>query len=284
MTGKVFDGNSTGILILILPLAVGIVILYKAWFIVLAILGLIIAWKLWENYQWKQWSEQMNPFFRQLLQENQGCLTTVDLSLKTNISGNAAKRFLERKAQEYGAYRRDYEGKTPVYYFVTASTLGNIFDQSDPPQEVESLPVSDRPEMSSASASPQTNTLSKLVEVHEERQQAEATEETPASSSNPLSQLAQLKEERNQTPSATTESEIETEPEEISEADSNAQRSEKIPLSLIQSELAKRLDLNSSTVGRRKSDPDFAQWSQSKDPDGIAWKYLQDTKLFIPLD
>jgi hypothetical protein len=53
---------------------------------------------------------------------------------------------------------------------------------------------------------------------------------------------------------------------------------------LIQAELAKRLDVHSSTVGKRKSDDDFPEWSQSRDPEGIAWEYNPDTKEFVPLD
>jgi hypothetical protein len=51
---------------------------------------------------------------------------------------------------------------------------------------------------------------------------------------------------------------------------------------LIQAELAKRLDVHSSTVGKRKSDPDFADWSQSRDPEGLAWVYSPETKEFMP--
>jgi hypothetical protein len=54
--------------------------------------------------------------------------------------------------------------------------------------------------------------------------------------------------------------------------------------SLIQAELAKRLDVHSSTVGKRKSDPDFSEWSQSRDPEGIAWKYSPENKEFLPLE
>jgi hypothetical protein len=54
--------------------------------------------------------------------------------------------------------------------------------------------------------------------------------------------------------------------------------------SLIQAELAKRLDVHSSTVGKRKSDPDFSEWSQSRDPEGIAWEYSPETKEFLPLE
>ncbi len=53
---------------------------------------------------------------------------------------------------------------------------------------------------------------------------------------------------------------------------------------MIQAELAKRLDVHSSTVGKRKSDPDFWEWSQSRDPEGIAWEYRSDTKEFVPLE
>ena len=52
-------------------------------------------------------------------------------------------------------------------------------------------------------------------------------------------------------------------------------------LTLIQADLAKRLDTTSSTIARRKSEPDFPIWSQSKDPQGIAWQYLDDQKIFI---
>jgi hypothetical protein len=53
--------------------------------------------------------------------------------------------------------------------------------------------------------------------------------------------------------------------------------------SLIQLELARRLDVHSSTVGKRKSDPDFSEWSKSKDPEGIAWKYSRKSKMFNPI-
>ncbi len=54
--------------------------------------------------------------------------------------------------------------------------------------------------------------------------------------------------------------------------------------SLIQSELAKRLNVYSSTVYKRRDDPDFPEWSRSKDPDGIAWTYSPRTKEFFPLE
>ncbi|WP_096607504.1 hypothetical protein [Calothrix sp. NIES-2100] len=65
----------------------------------------------------------------------------------------------------------------------------------------------------------------------------------------------------------------------------------KIPLekqlvfgSLIQSELAKRLNVYSSTVYKRRNDPDFPEWSRSRDPDGIAWSFSRRNKEFFPLE
>jgi hypothetical protein len=54
--------------------------------------------------------------------------------------------------------------------------------------------------------------------------------------------------------------------------------------SLIQSELAKRLKVYSSTVYKRRNDPDFSEWSRSKDPDGIAWNFSRTNKEFFPLE
>lgn len=50
----------------------------------------------------------------------------------------------------------------------------------------------------------------------------------------------------------------------------------------IQAELARRLQVSASTIGKRKLKPDFTEWVRSKDPDGIGWRYSQVTKQFYP--
>ncbi len=294
MTGKVLNDHSTGILILILPVAAGIILLYKAWPVILIIFVLGILWRLWDTYQWKQWCQQLNPFFNQLVKENQGCLTPMDLSLKTNLSGKAAKRFLERKADEYGAIRKNQGEQGTVYYFLTATALGSIFDESEP----EALPESDRLSVAFTSepedAGETTSSVNEPTTPPQEADKETKTATEPPSSS--FANLAALKEERQQT-SDTPQTEPETVPMELTESQEEkretleqlteteeAKIDESLSKGLIQADLAKRLDLNASTVGRRKSDPDFAQWSQSKDPEGIAWKYLRKTKLFIPIE
>ncbi|HEY9818663.1 MAG TPA: hypothetical protein V6D20_23075 [Candidatus Obscuribacterales bacterium] len=50
--------------------------------------------------------------------------------------------------------------------------------------------------------------------------------------------------------------------------------------SLTARELARRLDVNPSTINRRKAQPDFPAWSQFLDPVGIAWIYTDG--VFLP--
>lgn len=250
MTGKVIDSSTTGILILLLPIAFVFVLLFKTWPYLLALLIVIILLKIWQQYRWLQWSKQVNPFFNQLIKDNQGCLTPLDLSMKANISGAAAQRYLDRKAEEFGAKRRDYEDKGIVYYFLTANALGSIFESSEPlpEQEYESL----------------TNQAPKLVQWLMEDEMDE--ESSPSESETEAEDIPEKPESPQQKPSP------------------QANDQDKETQALIQAELAKRLDVHSSTIGKRKSDPDFAQWSQSKDPEGVAWEYSPETKEFLPVE
>ncbi|MEQ8973335.1 MAG: hypothetical protein RIE73_23390 [Coleofasciculus sp. C1-SOL-03] len=254
MTGKVIDSSTTGILILLLPIAFVFVLLFKTWPYLLALLVVIILLKIWQQYRWLQWSKQVNPFFNQLIKDNQGCLTPLDLSIKANISGTAAQRYLDRKAEEFGAKRRDYEDKGIVYYFLTANALGSIFESSEPLPEQESESL--------------TNQAPKLVQWLMEDEEDETEEEIEETSES---------ETEGEDIKDTAPSPKETSSPQLQDKDKPSQ-------SLIQAELAKRLDVHSSTIGKRKSDPDFAQWSQSKDPEGVAWEYSPKTREFSPVE
>ncbi|MGH2416355.1 MAG: hypothetical protein ACRDEA_22215 [Microcystaceae cyanobacterium] len=281
MTGKVLDRDATGILVIILPLAVAIVVLFTAWHWILLFIGLSLAWQLWKTYQWQQWCQQVNPFFNQLIKDNRGCLTPMDLSLKANMTAISAQRFLEKKAEEYGAQRKVLEGTGTVYYFLTASALGGIFDDSEPIlEEPESgslaqkkilqiasgLPVADFSHPSSASnIAPQpASTSPKPVEIDADELRV-VKNEIPLDTASNIEEPLTFQEHQKPQEHAST-----------------AQK--KNTSGLIQADLAKRLDLNPSTVGRRKSEPDFPAWSQSKDPDGIGWKYIPKTKMFVPVE
>ncbi|MEM8830928.1 MAG: hypothetical protein AAGE96_16445 [Cyanobacteria bacterium P01_G01_bin.19] len=262
MTGKVLDNGSAGFLIAIIPFAFGFVVLYQLWPFLLAFAALIVAFKIWQNYQWQKWCDKINPYFNQLIRENRGYLTPVDLSVKANLTARDAKIFLTRKSSEYGTLPKKVKDKGFVYYFPTASALGSIFDDSEPEPAVNSYQL----------AGKESNKLSVrgIAQLAKEEQEQNAVEESSAS-------IAQLTKEE----STSTTTTAEPDKEEPSLSDIDRDTSIDVRQSLIQAELAKRLDLNTSTVGRRKSDPDFEEWSQSKDPEGIAWRYEEETKLFI---
>jgi hypothetical protein len=321
MTGKVINSSAAGLLILILPFAFLSVLLYKAWPELLALFVIIVGFRIWQQYQWKQWSKQVNPFFNELIRENQGCLTALDLSLKANLSGSAAQRYLDKKAEEFGAQRRDYQDKGTVYYFLTANALGSIFEDSEPELELESesfistIPTLPEPVIEAPTLPEpviKAPTLPEpVIEAPTLPEPVIEKESHPSLSKSSISELleppeASEKEEVSSSHSAFSSTEIETalEPmptpqqEQAKSLDEKAKsldekqdlwvdvpKQEQSTLqALIQAELAKRLDVHSSTVGKRKSDPDFPEWSQSRDPEGIAWIYSPETKEFLPTE
>lgn len=236
MSEKTIESYGKGFLVLLLPISFLIIFLVSTWRIWLAVILLVLAFNLWQRYQWQKWCVSVNPVFHQLIRENQGRITPMDLAMKGNFTGETAKRYLDTKATEFGARSLDAEDGSEVYYFITASTLGSILDSSEPPKELTSQSV--------------TKTALPLLTPPQQQPEPE-TEELPQP----------------------TQEEV------------------KRPLekqlmfgSLIQSELAKRLNVYSSTVYKRRNDPDFSEWSRGKDPDGIAWKYSRDTKEFFPLE
>lgn len=356
MTEKEIDSSATGLLVLILPIAFLIVLLFKAWPVLLALLLLSLTLRIWQKYQWQQWSNRVNPYFNQLIKENQGCLTALDLSMKANLSGSAARLFLDRKAEEFGAQRREYEGKGTVYYFLTVSSLGSLLEESEPPPELEdedeediatlspALPTSElietltqkdshpahshgessisgrqellEPPNAEEPVPPVEVSTPDQVEVKEEEpvppvevstpDQVVVEEEEPvspvevSSTKEPVTPVEVPTTEESVLPvevSSTDQVEAKLEPLQPPQSEPTELLKEKEHLyqdappqnqelykPLIQAELAKRLDVHSSTVGKRKSDEDFPEWSQSRDPEGVAWGYNPETKEFIPLE
>jgi hypothetical protein len=260
MTGKVLNTGSAGILILILPLAFGFVLLYKLWPLILLLAVLIVGFKIWQEYQWRKWCEQIDPYFNKVIKENQGYLTSIDLSVKANINGKDATAFLARKSDEYGVEPHKIKDGGVIYYFPTASALGSIFDDSDIVDDSDTEPVLSYQLPNSDSKKFPVKGIAQLAK---EQQSQKAPEELVTESS-PVAQL---------TKSEATEADNTDSEEEPNAIDTSQ--------GLIQAELAKRLDVNSSTVGRRKSDPDFSEWSQSKDPEGFAWEYVAETKMYV---
>lgn len=276
MTGKFLDSSTGGFLILILPIAFLIIFLFTTWPVLLALLVLGAIWNGWQRYQWQQWSQQVNPIFHKLIQENRGSITALDLAMKANFSGEIAKRYLDTKAQEFGVQYRD-EDQGRVYYFITASTLGGIFDDSEPPSQIYLRDIGERIKDESDSAA---------------GVDAESQISTESLKSHPAdTPKEEVKIQEDETDAWFSDNQVQLHPPEdsIDSLKTSQEQSEQpnhtqLPSEhLIQSEVAKRLDVHSSTVYKRRDDPDFAEWSRSRDPDGIAWQYLPDTKMFSPV-
>jgi hypothetical protein len=266
MTGKVLDNGSAGALVLLIPVAFGFVVLYMLWPFLLLIAAMIVAFKIWQDYKWQKWCAEINPYFNQLIKETKGYVTPVDLSVKANLTASAAKAFLARKSDEYGTQPKNVADQGVVYYFPTASALGSILDDSEPEAAVNSyqLAAKDSSKLS-------VRGIAQLAKQEQSETDADDRAKVKDAQS---SSVALINKADSQSTAISSESETES-------STINQATSIDAGQSLIQAELAKRLDLNSSTVGRRKSDPDFELWSMSKDPEGIAWRYDQDTKLYV---
>ena len=240
MSEKTIESPGKSFLVLILPISFLIVFLVNTWKVLVVILALLMVFNLWQQSRWEKWCNQVNPLFYELVEENHGKITPMDLAIKGNFSAEAAKRYLDAKAKEFGASVLDSENEEDQsYYFINASILGDIFDSSELVEKLPDQPVTKiarsflaPPPPISLEGEAQSETLS--VPTHEEVRK-------------PLEE--QL-----------------------------------VSGSLIQSELAKRLNVYSSTVYKRRNDPDFAQWCRSRDPDGIAWSYSRKSKEFFPME
>ncbi len=239
MSEKPIQSYGKGFLVLLLPISFLVIFLVTTWRIWLGLFLLIISLNLWQRYQWQRWCIQVNPIFHRLIQQNQGRLTPIDLAVIGNFPGDKAKRYLDTKASEFGANIADTQDGSKVYYFITASILGDILDSSEPAKDLNPKPLGQG--------------IQQLLAPPEAKPHLEKPE-------------------------------VELFPQENQEEVKKPLEKQLVFGSLIQSELAKRLNVYSSTVYKRRDDPEFSEWSRSKDPDHIAWKFSQETKEFFPLE
>ena len=309
MNEKAVDSSANVGLILILPISLLIILLYTTWPVLLAGIVLNISFNFWKRYQWQQWCQKVNPIFHQLIKENRGSVTALDLAMKTNFSAAIAKRYLDTKAEEFGAQYQDDKDRVRVYYFMTASTLGKILDDSEPPSLTQQNAQIDSQLLSDQNQSLQ---LESTHPTHREQATSfinHTFEASPEAAAHILSAPELLQSENGESLKEEIDSSLLTDQNKLllnedttppthtgqaksviaPAAHTPPEQAEPVhiqsaPEYLLQSELAKRLDVHSSTVYKRRDDPDFPEWSRSKDPEGIAWKFIPDTKQFCPLE
>jgi hypothetical protein len=221
--------NGEGYFPLVIPMIFGVVALVAASRIMLPLAALAgLGWgvkRYWQKTQNKQ--AQIHTIFYQLIQDNQGRITSLDLAMKANISGSEAQKYLEKQATEFAANFDVTDQGGIIYYFDTAFCK--------PAQSVDFL------EQSSAS----------MVEMTAD------------------SSIIQ--------PTLSPESMVEngTHPVFWQNAIFDGP--------ITQTEIAKRLNVHPTTVSKWKTKSEFSQWSRSKDPSDIAWRYDSESKRFFPI-
>ena len=290
--------NATGFLLILIPAALAMSALFVAWPLILGMTILIAGGNVWQGYEWSKTARSIDPVFQQLIIQNRGEITPLDLSLNAKVSGAVSNRYLAAKASEFGTGSRQHPDGGQIYYFVSISTLGRIFDDSDEapmptimpatsPVVAFSpafIPAQSQVEVLQSQLDPLANAASIPVVAPipplEPTLAATQLESPPASLAveSPLSQ--NLDEQA--TPSIDLASSEADEPPTVA-APSSVPTESKL-VTIIQSELAKRLDVHASTVYKRRSEPNFTDWTRNRDPEGLAWGYLEATKEYYRID
>lgn len=236
---------------MILPVSFLVIFLAVTWRILLALTMVIMGFNLWQKYLWEQWCVQVNPMFHQVIEQNHGQVTPMELAALGQFSGDVAKRYLDTKAHEFGATILNKDDGNKVYYFMTASIIGDILDGSEPVAQI--------------GGKSGVNTMTLLLTAPEKTKSSRVE-------SQPVNEDIQVEEVH---PLASTHDK---------KTDNKITTQQLLFGSLIQSDLAKRLNVYSSTVFKRRDDQDFSEWSRSRDPEGIAWRYDRKTREFFPLE
>ena len=275
--------SATGCLLILLPAALAMSALFVAWPFILGVTLLIAGGNIWQNYEWTKTARSIDPVFQQLIIQNRGEISPIDLSLTANVSANVSQKYLAIRASEFGTGSRQHPDRGQIYYFVSVSTLGSIFDDSEadaPTLAAAAIPVAALPAapistpVVSEVSTPPVATIP-VVEV--------STTSTPAivepiappeAIPAPESELSNLRQLFDEKPTAEVEHLTTVAP--ISDPP--------VPLvTIIQSELAKRLDVHPSTVYKRRSEPGFTDWTRNRDPDGLAWGYAEASKEYYQI-
>jgi hypothetical protein len=121
------DNSLPGFLLILLPAAFGAVFLSVAWPFIVGGVVLLTGNSVWQSYQWAKLSQQVNPYFAQMVLEQQGEIAPMALSNRANISPVIADRYLQGKAAEIGGVSYRSTSGDNVYSFLTVGALENTF-------------------------------------------------------------------------------------------------------------------------------------------------------------
>jgi hypothetical protein len=308
--------SATGCLLILLPAALTMSALFVAWPVILGVTLLIAGGNIWQTNEWSKTARSIDPVFQQLIVKNRGEITPLDLSIDAKVSGSVSNRYLAAKAMEFGTGSRQHPDRGQIYYFVSISTLGSIFDDSElalPSIMPATTPLVSEPIVRQAEAVPEVALSVKSTPPVASPLAAMPIPAAPISEpatpavTSELSNLRQLFDEPSTSTATPASDEVSQLPvaqapvadvAEVPATVAPAADVAKVPateapaappantplVTILQSELAKRLDVHSSTVYKRRSEPNFADWTRNRDPDGLAWGYLEDTKEYYRVD
>jgi ParB family chromosome partitioning protein len=110
----------------------------------------------------------------------------------------------------------------------------------------------------------------------------DVTEQLAAELPQPLEETASVLSDR-KTPSSEPLDESRPDAKEKPTHKGSEVTDELLNSSLTHTQMVERLGVKNSTLGSAKKKPNFASWSKSKDPNAIAWQWLTESKLFVPL-
>ncbi|WP_310490011.1 hypothetical protein [Chamaesiphon sp. VAR_69_metabat_338] len=328
--------SATGCLLVLIPAALTMSALFVAWPVILGVTLLIAGGNIWQSYEWSKTVRSIDPVFQQSIVQYRGEITPLDLAVKANIPGTVANRYLAAKANEFGTSSRQHPERGQVYYFVSISTLGSIFDDSE--AEIPELMPAANPVVAfqypsvpaelvapvnvTAEALSSVATIAASPQLFEPAAPAVTrdpissppivakaipaieTHPDPAVTVDPI--VSPLAVAESTVPTA-AEATLMVTPEPMSLRQALARSDEPMiaepqvvaspaissestlpaetpVITILQSDLAKRLDVHSSTVYKRRSEPNFTDWTRNRDPDGTGWGYSVATKEYYRVD
>ena len=296
--------SATGFLLVLIPAALTISALFVAWPVILGVTLLVAGGNVWQSYEWSKTAQSIDPVFQQLIIQNRGEISPLDLSLKANVSGKVSKQYLAIRADEFGTGSRQHPDRGQVYYFISIGTLGSIFDDSEQELELPAIaPATNSVAVFEPVATPIAAITREFVPTETIPLMATAVPlvaatiepiallatPPPLEPSSGLSNLRQLFDEEvvPTVRSVKIAPDLEPEPELMTKpvVESQIASAPDTPVvTIIQSELAKRLDVHSSTIYKRRSEPDFTDWTRNRDPDGLAWGYAEAAKEYYRIE
>ncbi|WP_373542703.1 hypothetical protein [Chamaesiphon sp.] len=291
--------NATGFLLILIPAALAMSALFVAWPFILGMTVLIAGGNMWQSYEWSKTTRSIDPVFQQLIVQNRGEITPLDLALTAKISGAVSNRYLAARASEFGTSSRRSPDGAPVYYFISHTTLGRIFDDSEletPPPKimpattpvVAFVPTPATPEvLLPLEATPSVANLATAMPVSADLSPDSAVRSIPvtveaiAPPTQIVAPATPVMAESIAPPMLELDHQAAA---QLDPANDVTPPTDTPVVTIIQSELAKRLDVHPSTVYKRRSEPNFIDWTRNRDPEGLAWGYLEATKEYYRVD